>query len=311
MLCSVLIAGAEVEEDALFLAGEQGELLMQCAAGIAARAEAAGELALLHADGVTLGMVCADERIPLTVEAIRVKAGGEELPAVFLIMIFAQRRTVPVLGAGSVQAHLEVLLIHFNMVEGELHVAEHAEGTRCVGVIAQAHVKDFDGIITAAFAGDEQGLAGLNAIVVAGVGGVAEAVAAGVIRLCQRFTGGLPRDGPEVTVLVVAQIDVMAGPIHGHAVGTEPGDAVVLRRVQPAIPARVMGQHSAHSLRPQIVRHRKRSVNPLHDVLPLLVIKIPVSHKIPPYIEGVIARERPFLKKSPLPRAPSSKDEVG
>ena len=149
---------------------------------------------------------------------------------------------------------------------------------RAVGIVAHAHVEDLHRVVVAVLPGDEQRLAGGDALVFAGVGGIAQPVAAGVLRAGQVHARGLPADGPVFARIRVLQIHVVPGEVHGHAVGPEAGDAVELGRIQPAVAPRVVGEHRAHPLGAQVVGHGKGRVHPVDHVLPGRVVKVTVAH---------------------------------
>ena len=224
-------ACAQVEQYALLLTGLQGQALVQRAAGVASQLQRAGQNALLHPKGIALGAVGADEGIPHAVKAVGLEISREELPAVLFVMGLHQHRPVFRMGAGGVQAHLEVLVVHVNMVEGEFHIAEHAHLPGPVRRIADAHIENFDGVAAVLLPGDEQRLPGGKLLIVAGEGGIAQPVAAFIARPVQGKPRGLPAHRPEFTVFVVPQVDVVPGKVEGHAVGPEAGDAVVLGRI--------------------------------------------------------------------------------
>ena len=271
-------ACAQIEQDALFLAGLEDQLLLQRAAGIAAQFRGAGKLSLLHGDGVALGMVDADESVAHAVKAVGLKIAGEELPAVLFVMGFKEHGAVLLVGAAGVEAHLEILIVHGDMVEGEFHIAVHADLPHAVRGVADAHVKDLHRVAVVLFPGDEQGLLCLDALVLTFVGGIAQTVAADVPGLLQGEPGGLPAHRPVLARRIIPQVDIVSREVHGHAVGAEPGDAMVFGAVQPAVAAGIVGQHCTHPLGAQVVGHGEGHVHPVDHILTGLVVKIAVAH---------------------------------
>ena len=212
-----------------------------------------------------------------------------------------QHRAVLCMGAGGVQAHLEVLVVHVDMVEGEFHVAEHAHPPWPVRRIADAHVEDFHGVAAVLLPGDEQRLPGGKPLIVAGEGGIAQPVAAFIACPVQGKPRGLPAQRPAFAALVIPQVDVVPGKIEGHAVGPEAGDAVVLGRIQPAVAPGVVGNHRAHALGAQVVGHGKGSVGPVDDIFPGRIVKIAVSHgQVPSCFFSTISISEIPGKKRPL-----------
>ena len=182
------------------------------------------------------------------------------------------------MGAGGIQAHLEILVVHVDMVEGKFHITEHAHPPEPVRRIADAHVKHFNRVAAVLLPGDEQRLPGGKPLIVAGKGGIAQPVAALIARPVQRKSRGLPAQRPGFAAFVIPQVDIVSGKIKGHAVGPEAGDAVILGRIQPAVAPGVMGDDCSHALGSQIVGHGEGSVGPVDDIFPGRIVKIAVSH---------------------------------
>lgn len=90
---------------------------MQRRALVAAQLRAAGKRAPLHADGVCLGAVRADERLPHRIVAVRRESGRKILEAVLLIEKVLFDDAVRIAAARGIQAHLKVAVVHIDMVE--------------------------------------------------------------------------------------------------------------------------------------------------------------------------------------------------
>ena len=106
---------------------------------------------------------------------------------------------------------------------------------------------------------------------------VAQAVAAAVVR--QISAAGLPGDGPELPCVLVPQVDIVARPVHGHPVGPEAGDPVVLRALVEEVSPGGVVDHGGHVLRPQVVGPGNGHVNPVDDILPPGLVKMSVLHR--------------------------------
>ena len=224
-------ARAQIEEDAGFLPGLEQELFPQRAAGVAPQLRGTGQIAGDDADGIPLRMIGADERFPDAVKAIRLKAAREKLIGVRLVMQLAEHRAAVVMGPRGIQAHLKILVVHVNFMEGELHISIDAEAPGPVGVVPHADVENLHRVLPIGFNGNEKRLPAGDPVIRAGKGGIAQSVAGFVPGLGQGQPGGLPAEGPVPAGIIIPQIHVMPGPVHGYAVGTKPGDPVMLGTV--------------------------------------------------------------------------------
>ena len=223
-------------------------------------------------------MISTQEGIPYAVKAVGLKITGEELPAVLLIMGFKEHRAVLRMGAAGVEAHLVILVVHVDVVKGELHIAVHADLPHAVHGVADAHVKDLHRVAAILLPGNEEGLLRGDTLVVTRIGGIAQAMAAYVFRILQRKPRGLPAQRPAFACDIIPQVYIVSGEVHGHAVGAETGDAMVFGAVQPAVAAGIVGQHRPHALGTQIVGHGEGHVHPVDHILTGLVVKITVAH---------------------------------
>ena len=165
-------------------------------------------------------------------------------------------------------------------MEGEFHITVNAQAARSVRFVFDANIEDLNRIFFIFLTRDEKRLTGRNALICAFKCAVAHAVAAGILRLVQRESHGLPGERPEPARFVVTQIDIVSRPIHRHTVGAEARDAMILRRIQPAVAACIMGNHRTHALRTQIIGERNRNVRSVDHIFASCIVKITVSHRL-------------------------------
>ena len=170
-------AGAQVEQHPGFLARLQDQLPLQRAAGVAAQLGGSAQAAGGHTLGIPFRVIVADEGFPHAVKAVGAEITGEELPGIRLIMQFADGRVILIVGAGGVQAHLEVLVVHVDFMEGKFHIAENTDVSFPVGAVPDPHVKDFHRILSAVFPGNKQDLLRADLLAVAQETGIAHSVA--------------------------------------------------------------------------------------------------------------------------------------
>lgn len=83
-------------------------------------------LAPLHRQGIGLRAVEAQEAVPETVEAVRLKGGGHELVGVLIEQLVVDN-TIGAAAPGAVEGHLEVLVVDGDLVVGELGVGVHTQ----------------------------------------------------------------------------------------------------------------------------------------------------------------------------------------
>ena len=282
LLRRVAPAGAQIEQHPRLRAGGQGHSLHQGAHRVASQLRAAAQLPLLQPQRVPLRAVRADEGLPHPVEAVRGKVAGEELVSAGLVVQLAQHRVLFVMGSSGVQAHLEVLVVHVDFMEGELHVSTDVDAPLPVGGVPNPDVENLHRVDAGVrLPGDEQGLLCIDPLVFAPEGGIAQPVPRLVFRFVQRQPRRLPAQGPVFAALRVPQVHIVPRPVHGHAIGPETGNPMMLGAVQPGVSAGLMGNHRAHPLRPQIIGHGLGRVHPIQHIFPSLVVKISVAH-VPP-----------------------------
>ena len=102
LFCGVLPAGAQIKEDAFFLAGAEDQLFPQRSADVAAKLRAAGENTLFDGGRVAFGPVGADEGFPDAVMPVRLEIAGEELVGTGFVVQFVQAGVTAVMGTGGV-----------------------------------------------------------------------------------------------------------------------------------------------------------------------------------------------------------------
>ena len=260
------------EQKPLLLAGLQGNGLHQRAAVVAALPEGAGALACLHGPGIPLGAVIPQEGIPAAVEAVRGEVSGEELEAVLFIIEVLFDNAVFIPAAGGIEAHLEILVVHGDLVEAEFQIGKYGQIPLFSGIVAQPHVPNLHRVVN----GRKQGLLGIDAGVVAKILAVAQAVAAGIVLL--GLAHGLPGHGPEIPGIVVPEVDIVAGAVHG-AIGPEAGNAVVLRGLVEHIARRSVVEDTVEILQANVVGPGCGDIHPVDDILPAGVVKIAITHR--------------------------------
>ena len=265
---------AQEEQEAGFLAGLKGEHLLQDAAMIAALFKRAAAHTGLHHQWIAFGAVAADKAVAQAVKAVRGKIGSKELIPVLFIVEVVLNDAVFVPAAGGVQAHLEVLVVHVHLVEAEFQIGEHGKMAHFIRIVAQLHVPDLHGVVH----GDEELLLGVDVCVIGVILDIAQAVAAGEMRLW--LAHGLPGDAPIVAGVLIPQVHVVSGAVHGNAVGTEPGDAMVFGSLVQQVSARRVVEYAIHILETDVVCPGNGDVYPIDDVFPTLIVEVPITHKI-------------------------------
>ena len=161
--------------------------------------------------------------------------------------------------------------------------------------VLQRHIPQLHGIVL----GDHQGLGGVNVAVVALIAGVGHTVDAAVLGLIQGLAHRLPGNAPVVAGLAVAHIDIVAGPVHGHTVAPETGDAVILRGLVERVAAGGVVEHAAHILHAQIVGPGCGQIHTVNDILSFLIIKISVLHNLSSKIANTYHDKQIYYKHFP------------
>jgi len=99
------------------------------------------------------------------------------------------------------------------MVEAEFAISIQAQGALAVGAVDKPHLPQLHVIVQR----DEKRLRALDAVGLAKVGGIAEAVAALIASGIKRAAHGLPAQRPVRAGIVIAHVYVMSGPVKGYA----------------------------------------------------------------------------------------------
>ena len=143
-----------------------------------------------------------------------------------------------------------------------------------IRIVAQLHVPDLHGVVH----GDEELLFGVDACVIGVIFDIAQAVAAGEMLL--GLAHGLPGDAPIVAGVLIPQVHVVSGAVHGNAVGTEPGDAMVFGSLVQQVSARRVVEYAIHILEADVVCPGNGNVYPIDGIFPMLIVKVPITHKV-------------------------------
>ena len=264
-------AFAEEEDQPHTFVGLEREPLLQRAAVVAAELRAAGASAALHRERVALRTIRADERVPQAVVTIRLEVRGEELIPVLFIIQVVLNHAVLISRARRIEAHLEVAVIHIDLVEGKLAVRICRKIPHAVAVVADNYVPDLHRVIL----GDKQRLLHVDAAVVTQVLTIGKPVAANVLRLVEGFPDRLPADAPEIAVCLVPQIHIVPREIHRHAVGTKARDAMVFAGAGEQIAARRLVDDAAQILCSDIVCPGNGCVHPVDHIFACSLSKYP------------------------------------
>lgn len=171
--------------------------------------------------GGGLGAVGPGKAVPQAVKAVRPEGRCHKLAGMFmeqLVVNDAVRIAVP----GTVNGHLEILVVNGDLVIGKFGIGPDAEEMGPARGVFRFQAPQFHRLPL----GDKQGLGRLDPPAAACIDGVTQPVAAPVA--LQIPVAGLPGNRPVFPGLVVPEVKVVPGPVHGHAVGPEAGDPVVL-----------------------------------------------------------------------------------
>ena len=128
-------------------------------------------------------------------------------------------------GACRIHTHLEIFVVHLDLVEGEFQIGIHAEASLASAVILDLHIPQFHRVLF----GDAHFLGCLDAAVVTFIDRIGHAVTAGIFGFLQGLAHRLPGYAPVIPILIVADIHIMSRPVHGYCIGAEPCNAVILR----------------------------------------------------------------------------------
>ena len=200
-----------------------------------------GALPPLHRRRVGLRPVVPQETVPHAVIAVRLEVRGEVVKGPRLVKEIVFDDAVLVARPGGVKAHLQVLVVDFDMVEGELQVRKHAEVALARAGVLDPHIPQLGIVVDR----DENGLLRVQVLVVAGELRVRETVPALVAGFRQVLAHGLPGDRPILARVVIAQVDVAPRPVQRNAVGAEARNPLVLGILVEGVPAGVVRDHGA------------------------------------------------------------------
>ena len=278
---------AGCKQDGFALAGSQLHLAGEGAAAVLVVAFQIAQIPGCHPLGVAIAVIRPQKgRLVPAVRGDR-RTGQAEKPLGYrlVIHIFSLGQGVQVavdlLGDPVAFKHspadeegiLEVdLILLVVAVVGELSIACQGQAAVPVRVIGDGEGPDF---ISFALGHIVDGLGG--DVCIAGFHpGVAHAVAALDLVVVQVFSHRLPGSGPEISALIIPQIDIPARLVklvehipENPAVGTRPLEAVA---------AGVVGDDGAVGRRPQIVDPGGGGVGAVDHIFAGFVIKISVSH---------------------------------
>ena len=198
----------------LLLTGPKSYLAADAAANVVGIDIGRCEAAALNTDRIGLVAIIAEKRAALTLIADCGQRRGHKGILTLIVRelvrrIIDYRAVLPV----AVAEVSRPLLKHVGhcVIERKLHVAEGAERSRTVGIIAD---RCFPHLVIFAV-GDEVGNARGNIRILALDGGIAHAVTA--LILLHIAHNGLPGCRPVLAALHVAEIEVMTGAVHRNA----------------------------------------------------------------------------------------------
>jgi hypothetical protein len=197
------------------------------------------------------------------------------MPPLFIVGIHLNN-PLRIGGTAGIQAHLEVLVIHFNPMKGKFQIGEDAQPPFSPGKVFQLDIPELHRVVPR----NKQGLFGGNTPIKALVGAVGKALAANVTPLIQVLTHGLPGYAPVFSGIVVPDIHVMTGSVHRHPIGAEPGNPMIFWGFIEEIASGGMIKHPAEVLHPNIICPGYGHVNPVDYILPVFRIKITITHSL-------------------------------
>ena len=257
---------------------------------VAALFKASAALPRLYSQGIPLRAVSADKTVPQAVKSVRLEIGGKELIAVLFIVQIMLDDPVLVTAAGCVQAHLEIAVIHIDLVEAEFQIGEYGQLPHPVCIVAQLHIPDLHRIIHR----HKQGLLRIDPAVITVILTVAQTVTAGIMLL--RLSHRLPGYGPVIAAFLIPQIHIMPRSIHRHTVWPEPGDPVIFRGLIQQISSRCVVKHTIHILQTDIICPGNRHIHPVDHIFPIGIVKISIPH-------GKILPVRSFYNTISIPKS--------
>ena len=233
-------------------------------------------LALLYRNRIRLRPIAAQERIAHRVVAIWIEVRRKVVECPRLVVEVVLDHAVRVACAARVQAHLQILVVDFDVMKRKLAISKHADVARLRPRVANLHIPQFDVV----FHRNEQCLLGLQVLVVAGELRIRQPMPRLVLRLRQILAHRLPRDRPVIARVVISQINVVPRSIHRHTVRTKARDPSVLGILVERISARIVRDHRAQIFHTQVIRPRHRHVDAINYILPVFIIKMAVTHQV-------------------------------
>ena len=265
------------------LAGGEGDLGAQGAAGVGVEIHRIIALALLDHDRRGVGAVRPNELVEVAaaVEHVSTDHAEEALAVVGAvgplagILVDVLEDLVPLaLGAGDEERVLEVdLILLIVVVVGELHEAEHGERAGLVGGIGDLGAPYLIGLA----GGDVVGRLGRDAGIGGGHDGIRRAVAALALVLVEGLADGLPGGRPEVAALGVAQVDVSARQRH-HGIEAESEVASIRAGLHEAVACGVIGDDGTVGGVAEVVDPGRGGIRAGDDIFLVGKVEVAVLH---------------------------------
>ena len=263
---------AQTEQDAVALAGGEGQVNVQRTHRCPAVGNAAG--AVPGADGLRVcrAAVHAAEGIPGGVEAVHravCPEHGVVVAALAVLGLVVDDAALYLYLTGGVVA-LEVGAVVHGIPQAELHIAEQIQLLDNGAAVAHCHPVQLTGIPL----GDEQLLPGGHTVLFALQNGVAQTVAAAVT--VQRGLGGLPARVPYG--FAILDVDPVAVHVQRGIVVAVAGQAAHPGVPVKAVTARRVGDQTEEVLAAKVVDPGQGRLRGGDDVFLILVIKISELH---------------------------------
>ena len=263
---------AQTEQDAVALAGGEGQVDVQRTHRCPAVGNAAG--AVPGADGLRVcrAAVHAAEGIPGGVKAVHravCPEHGVVVAALAVLGLVVDDAALYLHFTGGVVA-LEVGAVVHGIPQAELHIAEQIQLLDNGAAVAHCHPVQLTGIPL----GDEQLLPGGHAVLFALQNGVAQTVAAAVT--VQRGLGGLPARVPYG--FAILDVDPVAVHVQRGIVVAVAGQAAHPGVPVKAVTARCVGDQTEEVFAAKVVDPGQGRLRGGDDVFLILVIKISELH---------------------------------
>ena len=264
---------------------------------VSALLKAPVHFSVFHGSRIALGPVRPDKTVPQAVKSIGLAFRREELEAVFFIVQLILDDALFKTASRCIEAHLEVAVIHIDLMETEFRIWEDRQVSRPTAVVAQAQIPDLHRFIHR----DKQSLFGTDSAVVTQILHIAQTMPAGEVFL--RLAHRLPGDRPVVPVLVVPEIDIMTRSIHGDTVRAKARDPVVFRAATDQVAACGMVKNAHHVPGPDVIGPGHGNIDPVDHVFSFLIVEVSVLHVffLPSHADPIIRRDGQKRKPSNLP----------